>query len=487
MINSTAIILRFGLASILIVLGLNAGVSSWNIDRIAEDERWFAHSHEVVGALTDTLSMLKDAETGQRGYLITGDPAYLEPYNAALPAIRDALRRLKALTADNPSQQSRIAVEEVHIDRMLGELAETVRLRRERGFEAAHEVVRQDVGKKEMDAIRASFSAMRGEEVGLLRTQAASSRWGLLSARLTSLVAALLSLGLIGMVYVVMGRGIAERARVEALQDADRRKDEFLAMLAHELRNPLAAIRAALDSIRLSMPDGPECRRSRETIDRQVGHLSRLVDDLLDASRIAQGKLILQREPMDLKAALDLAIEISRPLIDARGHRLSVSPPQEPLYLEGDQTRLAQVFANLLLNAARFSERGSRIELEVVRQGDRAVVRVRDEGRGIAPKMLPHVFGLYTQEFRASECPQDGLGIGLALVRRLSEMHGGTVEAHSEGPNKGSEFIVQLPLTQTSPSLAEESRRLEEPCASHAGRTAFCWPMIARTSPISTP
>ncbi|MBV8269289.1 MAG: CHASE3 domain-containing protein, partial [Planctomycetaceae bacterium] len=235
---------------ILIVLALNAGLSAWSLRRIAEDERRVAHAHEVVGAITDTLSLLKDAETGQRGYLITGDPVYLKPYDVALASIRDALRRLEALTADSPSQQSRIAAVEGHVAPKLAELAEAIRLRRESGFEAARAVVDHGIGRGEMEAIRASFGAMRKEEVRRSQDRSAVSRWVFHSARVSNLLATAVSFGLVCLVYLEMGRSVAERSRAEALQETDRRKDEFLAMLAHELHNPLAAIRAALDSIR---------------------------------------------------------------------------------------------------------------------------------------------------------------------------------------------------------------------------------------------
>ena len=294
MTHTTAKVFQLGLGLILIVLVLNPGLSAWNLRRIAEDERRVAHSHEVVGAIADTLSLLKDAETGQRGYLITGDPVYLEPYAAALASIRDALRRLEALTADSPLQQSCIAAVEGHVAPKLAELAEAIGVRRELGFAASREVVDHGIGRREMEAIRASFGAMRKEEVRLLQDRSAVSRWVLHSARVSNLLATAPSFGLVCLVYLEMGRSVAERSRAEALQETDRRKDEFLAMLTHELRNPLAAIRAVLDSIRLGAREGPKFHRSSETIDRQLDHLSRLIEDLLDISRIAQGKLDLR-------------------------------------------------------------------------------------------------------------------------------------------------------------------------------------------------
>jgi PAS domain S-box-containing protein len=246
-----------------------------------------------------------------------------------------------------------------------------------------------------------------------------------------------------------IARDITEQKRAqEALREADRRKDEFLAMLAHELRNPLAPIRTAVEILKVRGPTDAHSHWARDVIDRQVGHLTRLVDDLLDVSRITRGKVQLLRQPLELAAAVARAVETSRPLIDGRGHQLIVSLPPEPVSLDGDLTRLAQVLANLLNNAAKYTPEGGRIELTVERNGQEAVLRVRDSGMGIPAEMLPKVFDLFTQGERALDRAQGGLGIGLTLVRSLVELHGGSVSALSEGPDRGSEFVVRLPLLQ---------------------------------------
>jgi CheY-like chemotaxis protein/anti-sigma regulatory factor (Ser/Thr protein kinase) len=237
-----------------------------------------------------------------------------------------------------------------------------------------------------------------------------------------------------------------ERKRAEeALKEADRRKDEFLAMLAHELRNPLAPVRTALEVMRLRSSDDPDQERARDIIERQVQQMTRLVDDLLDVSRITRGKIKLLTEPVDLAAVITRAVEISRPLIDARQHQLTVTLPPHPVLLDADLTRLAQVVANLLNNAAKYTERGGHIRLTVEKDGKQAVVRVRDTGVGIPAEMLTRVFDLFAQVDHSVERSQGGLGIGLTLVKNLVEMHGGTVTAHSSGPGRGSEFIVGLP------------------------------------------
>jgi PAS domain S-box-containing protein len=251
-------------------------------------------------------------------------------------------------------------------------------------------------------------------------------------------------LGFVGVVVDIHERKVFE----QELKEAGRRKDEFLATLAHELRNPLAPIRNGLHVMRLAGQDSSSAERARDMIDRQLGQMVRLIDDLLDVSRITSGKIELRRSWINLHDAVQSAVETSRPLIDAQGQDLDVKIPSEPILLDGDLTRLAQAFSNLLQNAAKFSERGGRISLSARRDDGRVVVSVRDAGVGISADLLPHVFGLFMQGDRALGHPQGGLGIGLTLVKRLVELHGGTVEAKSEGAGLGSEFVVTLPVVE---------------------------------------
>ncbi len=251
-------------------------------------------------------------------------------------------------------------------------------------------------------------------------------------------------LGFVGVVVDIHERKVFE----QELKEAGRRKDEFLATLAHELRNPLAPIRNGLHVMRLAGQDSGSVERARDMIDRQLGQMVRLIDDLLDVSRITSGKIELRRSWTNLHDAVQSAVETSRPLIDAQGQDLDVKLPSEPILLDADLTRLAQAFSNLLQNAAKFSERGGRISLTARRDDGRVVVSVRDAGVGISADLLPHVFGLFMQGDRALGRPQGGLGIGLTLVKRLVELHGGTVEAKSEGAGLGSEFVVTLPVVE---------------------------------------
>jgi len=271
----------------------------------------------------------------------------------------------------------------------------------------------------------------------------------------------------------VLFTDITARWQAEAkLKAADRRKDEFLAMLGHELRNPLAPIRNAVEVMKRIGSSEPRADWARDIIERQAQHLTRLIDDLLDVSRITLGKVTLKRQRLQLSVVVNGAVEASRPLIEAKRHQLSVVFPADPVEVEGDLTRLVQIVSNLLNNAAKYTDEGGDISVEVAANHavEEAVVRVRDNGMGLAADLLPHVFDLFIQAERAVDRSQGGLGIGLTLVRQLVEMHGGRVEARSDGPGRGSEFVFYLPLAKPGVSGAQD---LEVPPALSAPRAAL--------------
>jgi PAS domain S-box-containing protein len=274
-----------------------------------------------------------------------------------------------------------------------------------------------------------------------------------------------------------IARDITERRRLyQQLQEADRRKDEFLATLAHELRNPLAPIRNALQILRLAGDNKAAVEQVRTIMERQLQQMVRLIDDLMDVSRITRSKLQLRKERVDVVTVLRNAVETSRPLIETAGHNFTLALPSEPIHLEGDEARLAQVFSNLLNNAAKYTERGGRIWLTVesaseeVHRRREVIIRVKDTGVGIPADQLKQIFEMFSQVDHSLERAQGGLGIGLTLVKWLTEMHGGTVEAHSEGQGKGSEFIVRLPIVNVPPAQREtcsaegESKAPARPC-----------------------
>ena len=257
----------------------------------------------------------------------------------------------------------------------------------------------------------------------------------------------------------VTERTSALEATTQALQEANHRKDEFLAMLAHELRNPLAPIRTAVQLLRLKELTEHHRLRARDVIERQVEHLVNLIDDLLDVSRITRGMITLQLEPVLVGAIVARAVETARPAIDAHRHALELDLPDELISVEGDKTRLVQVIANILHNAAKFMDPGGRIRLSARRDGQQVVINVADTGIGIAPELIPKIFELFTQVHSKSERAQGGLGIGLALVRRLTEMHGGTVTVNSDGPGRGADFTVRLPVMSTPLAKLPSHRR----------------------------
>ena len=243
------------------------------------------------------------------------------------------------------------------------------------------------------------------------------------------------------------------------LRETDRRKDEFLAMLGHELRNPLAPIINSVQLLSLQKNEGKIQQQARTIIERQVGQLTRLVDDLLEVSRITTGKIRLQQKQTALNDIVERAVESVRPLMSQRGHELTVPPSLlPPIWVNADAVRLEQVIVNLLTNAAKYTADGGRISVTVQQEGDKAVLRVRDSGVGIAPELLPHVFDLFTQAERSLDRSQGGLGIGLCLVQRLVEMHGGRVDVSST-VGQGSEFVVRLPVMATSIETAEPTGR----------------------------
>lgn len=250
-------------------------------------------------------------------------------------------------------------------------------------------------------------------------------------------------------------------ALTRRLADNDRRKDEFLALLGHELRNPLAPIHNAIQILKLEQPaPGSRLPWACAVIERQLGHIARLVDDLLDVARINRGRLELQKKRSNLVAILQQAVESVRPLIEQRRHRLDMQLPDETLEVDADTTRLIQVIANLLTNAAKYTGEGGTLTLTLQREGQQAVLTVRDSGIGIPADRLATIFELFAQLDSHLHQSQGGLGLGLPLVRRLVELHGGSVEAFSAGPNQGSEFTVRLPLVAAAQAAAPRQHRI---------------------------
>jgi signal transduction histidine kinase len=257
----------------------------------------------------------------------------------------------------------------------------------------------------------------------------------------------------------------ALRKAEEALRDANRQKDEFLAVLAHELRNPLAPIRGAVQLLRLLGSSVPDKGLAVEVIDRQVDTLARLVDDLLDVSRFTRGKIAVRKELIEISSVIQRAIDATLPTLHGRGQTLSVALSNEPLYVEGDSTRLEQVLSNLLNNAGKFMVSGGRIEVFCQRADTHAAIQIRDHGRGLAPETIPRLFEPFYQVEQGLARSEGGLGLGLALAKQLVGLHGGEIEAKSDGLGKGSEFIVRLPLAKQTAAAASPRPATSSPAA----------------------
>jgi PAS domain S-box-containing protein len=732
-----------GLALIVALVIVNAGIAYRNVVELHEAAAQVARTQQVLEALDTLLSAVTDAETGQRGFLITGDERYLEPYDVALFALEAKLTEARQLTRDNPTQQARIPRLQELCRTKLEELATTIALRRASGFEAAQKEVLNHLGKNRMDAIRALVSEMQEDERARLREREQTSHRAYQVALVSGFIAALLALaavatffwllrrhltarvqaaavlgqqrkwfrttlssigdavlatdsegritfanavaealtgwtdaeargqpleivfrivseetgapaenpvahviaegGVVGLAsrtlliardgakipiddsaapildeegkltgvvlvfrdisarrreeqarrqraselaeaanrlaavvdtivdgiitiderglmesmnpaaerlfgyaseeiagrnvrmlmpdpyrsehdgyiakYVHTGqakiigigrevtglrkdgstfpmelavsefrvggnrhftgivRDITERKRAEKqiyetlieLKEADRRKDEFLAMLAHEVRGPLAPLSHALEIMKRGDGDAALRAQLREAMERQLGQLVRLVDDLLDASRISRGKLELRKERVELESAVRIAVEACRPLLEGRRHELTVNLPSERIRLDADPARVAQILGNILNNACKYTEPGGSISLVAERQADHIVLSVKDNGIGIPPDMIPHIFGMFTQLDESKERAEGGLGIGLAVAKQLAELHGGTIGASSDGAGRGSEFVVRLPIVidhdEMEPARAETA--VATPAQSH--------------------
>jgi PAS domain S-box-containing protein len=261
--------------------------------------------------------------------------------------------------------------------------------------------------------------------------------------------------------FALITRDLTERNRVAALEQSHQSAHVFLAMLSHELRNPLAPLMTSVDILRMRNVGDPVVQQTSDVIARQVQHLTRLVDDLMDVSRITSGRIALSQAPVDIAVPVARAVELSRALIDTRGHSLQLLLPGRPLMISGDLTRLTQVMVNLLNNAAKYTPQGGRIDVRVEKEGGIVTVRVKDTGSGMPPDLVPRVFDLFTQGVRSLDRAEGGLGVGLTLVQKIVALHGGTVTARSEGVNRGSEFAVRLPLLSPSETPSPEVRHVE--------------------------
>ena len=565
--------------SVLVLIA--AGVAVYlSVRTLSDASDQLVRSKDISIALEQALSSLRDAETGQRGYLLTGRPAYLAPYAAAVATVNQQLDTIRSLSVSDADARTRFEEIEQLARAKMEELARTISLREAGQSEAALQVVLTDEGKRTMDRLRQLTEEMQAREgsryrqyLGRERSARTLSLWG--GGTVSILAIALLALlgfivrrdtakvraseeqlattlrsigdaviatdarglvtlmnpvaesvtgwlaadargasldavfriineetrntvespvakvlregGIVGLanhtllirrdgsevaiedsgapildrsggtigVVLVFRDASRERAAEHALLEADRRKDEFLATLAHELRNPLAPIRQAARVARAPAATESQVRWAHEVIERQVHNMARLLDDLLDVSRITRGMMEIRKELIELQAVMDAAIEIARPAIEARNHALSVEC-QLRTKVYADPLRLAQVIANLLTNAAKYTEPHGQIRLTAQCDGGELILRVSDTGIGIAAEMLPRIFEMFVQVKSVLDKSEGGLGIGLALARGYTELHGGSLEAQSAGLGSGSTFTLKLPLPQTATALPSD-------------------------------
>lgn len=433
-------------AIVLSVLGavalmVNAGLAVVNLRRLAEANDRVTHTHEVLGELNALEHELQDAERVQRGYILTGDDSYLVPYAMERQDAEARLARLRLITFDNPVQEGRLAALAPLVARRLEMLHQGVlAMRGPGGFERARGWVRTGAGKEVMDELMRRIGEMKAAEGSLLggRARASAVAWNV------ALASILLGLG--ASLVLLTAATVSFRARARERQEESRRKDEFLAVLAHELRNPLTAVKNALAVLGRVPPGGEQAGRARAILDRQASHLVRLVDDLLDVSRVASGKIRLQRAPVDLAETVRAAVQDVRPMYEGKGLGLELAPPAGPAWVDGDATRLSQVVTNLLFNACKFTESGGRVAVALGVDQGRVWLRVRDDGAGLDRAMLSRLFQPFVQADATLHRTAGGLGLGLALARSIAELHGGAIRAESDGPGHGATFTVELPL-----------------------------------------
>jgi PAS domain S-box-containing protein len=571
------------------VLVVASVISYRAVAQLANSGNAVLRAKELELSLERLLSTLRDAETGQRGFLLSGEEAYLKPYADALRELDGRLVTVEARLEARGGSAEQLKPLRTQVDRKLDELARTIALMREGQRDGALALLRSDEGKFTMDGIRAYvgeralFEQRNVERLLMLEREALRATvraiiavgvlaivlmfvlawvvkrdsmrlrlseerltttlrsigdaviatdergrvtltnpiadtltgWPLAEARGKSLdeifrivneqtraivespvTKVLREGGIVGLanhtvlihkaghetpiedsgapicdedgvitgVVLVFRDATSERAVRNAMIEADRRKDEFLAILAHELRNPLAPIRQAAMMVARAEATPEQVRWSHAVIERQTAHMARLLDDLLDVSRITRGRLEVRRARVPLRAVIDAAVETVRPLLDAQGHRLQVELPEESLFIDADALRIAQVLANLLTNAAKYTPPPGNIRLFAARDGGQVKIRVLDNGIGLAPDDLPRIFDMFAQVKPTLDRKESGLGIGLALSRALMELHGGTLEARSDGPGMGSEFIVTIALAD--PAVA--ANPVEQPVAAPA-------------------
>ncbi len=464
--SGVAIATATALVAFLLV---NLVVSYQGLRDIVASQNGIRRATDNLNAIHTVFSTVQDFETGQRGYILTGDDAYRVPFDNALARLPQERDQLRQLVGDNATQQARLAQLDAAIGEKVQELQATIELRRSQGMDAALQVIRQETGRRAMDRIRTvvdEFAKAEEDRRAVLLVEAAGrARRSLLLLGM----AAVLGAGVIAVGFYLILREMASRQRLaEELKAADRNKNEFLALLGHELRNPLAAVRNAVDVMELLGPLPDALDEMRAIVDRQSRTMSRLVDDLHDASRVAHGKLELKRVHINLFELLDRTVADARSATQTSGVQIDLENAADgPVWVWGDPTRLGQVVANLVYNGVKFSPRGGRIQVRLAQPRNGSVeLSVIDNGIGISREAIDRIFEPFSQGQSTRNNPRGGLGLGLALARGLVVLHGGEIHAHSEGRDRGATFTVRLPCD--SEPVTEDDHCDASP--SHSGK-----------------
>lgn len=452
---------RLLIVVVLTALIVDAWLAYRNINALLFQERSISGSYTRLNTLQRTLAAITDAETGQRGFLLTGDEEYLVPYTDALKAIESDLRALRQMWPDTAGGDLDL------LDRLvaskLSEMQRTIALRREGKPVAAEALVRRGQGKTQMDGIRAVIDTLRsGEEERLGTATLKSARFRQTAfttaafATSIAVVAVLLCLWLLRRDLEQRSRVAEERAELlhreqearSQAEAANRQKDDFLATLSHELRNPLHAVVGWLQILR-QRPDEQALRvRAMEAVERNARALQRMIEDLLDASRASRGKLELNMAPTAMSTLVTAVLETVRPSAASKGVDLREHLAAVDVVVNGDYDRLAQVVINLVTNAIKFTPEGGRVDVSLTREADAVVIAVTDTGRGIAAEALPHIFEAFRQTGPQVSGAEGGLGLGLSIAQHIVELHGGTITATSAGAGRGASFIVRLQPAQ---------------------------------------
>jgi signal transduction histidine kinase len=462
--------IALGAGLLVVVLLGSATLDTWNTRRLNEETSSVVHAQKVLTLTSDIEWSLTDAESGVRGFILVGQDVFLRPFQEAGGRLDDLFAALHQETAGSPEQNAHVHRLEKAAAVRMRQLQHAIALRR-KSLAEAQQFIASGEGRREMDVLRGLITNVEAVEHTVFEEREQRSHHVYYVAQAGAILSTAFGLVMIAVVYVLLRRRFEDARKMqeaEMLKEADRRKNEFLATLAHELRNPLAPIRNAVEMLDDAPQESRVVRMAQAMIKRQLGHMVRLVDDLLDVSRIAKGKLQLRRERIELASVVESAVEESRPIIDAAKHRLTISLPLERIFLDGDPTRLSQVLSNLLTNAAKYTDGGGEICLSAERQDGAVVVSVRDTGIGIDARHLSGIFDMFSQMEPAISRSQGGLGIGLSLVKKLVELHGGSIVAHSDGPGRGSEFRVRLPVLDVAagPAPSRVDASCEKPLRS---------------------